>query len=150
MRCVLQSSLATIVLTACAPARVTPDVVAKAEVVPNYRQFIGEIEGQWWGFSVTAADLVGTPRWEDPARTPPPLSVADAIREAASEVPRYVTDASKWHVDSVALYSLGKERLWFYVVSYSIDGATTATRIPIPVLMSGRVVAGRKRNPPGR
>ena len=120
----------------------------RSQAIEHSSMFMAEIEGMRWSFPVTSADCAQTPRWKDPVTSAPPLSIAEAIAVAGREVPRYVSEAARWHVSGVALHSFGVGDMWFYVVSYRPAGEVTGDSLPIPVLMSGQAVTGSRRERP--
>src|SRR5262245_45058078 len=79
---------------------------------------ICSVEGRSFEFLLSDADLVDSPRWEDPKSVLPPLLIARAIVVSQSELHRYVSKPSDWAVEGVAFHRLGAAGKWFYVISW--------------------------------
>ncbi len=123
-----------------------PDRIESVEVIRCPNLSYGEAESHP-KFVICETVLDREPPWVPTESTAPPLSIADAVRITRAEIPRYDAADLKWSVREVVLREVFAQR-WVYLVRWKAFDAQEFKEhtLLIPVLMSGRTIAGETRN----
>ena len=113
----------------------------------------GEIT--WW--SVPFAKVLETADWSP--GSDPPLSLAEAVRLAEAEMPKYTSTPGAFRLDKVEWLNVtdcGSSKKWIYLVSFERDQEYQGHRfnnrgtITIPVLLDGTVIQGHREKSSAR
>ena len=88
-------------------------------------------------YHISAEQLARTPKWSDPSRGKPPLSLGRAVDVSKQELPRYVPEVSDWDLQSITLHRFAEVDRWYYLVTWQAGGLGTDHQLSIPVLMNG-------------
>jgi hypothetical protein len=128
-------------------------VTAVIEVAGNAAGFSSYVRGERWDFNVTHEALAQTPSWL-PEDASPPLSPRKAIEVAAKQLQELVTDPERWRFSEVALYPVGPNEKWVYLIRFSEppprpEGGSHSL-LGILVLMNGATASPVRRPWPER
>lgn len=111
-------------------------------------QFGATVDDVMWWWHVAFTDVKDTPNWTPGEE--PPLPLSRAVNLAQAEIEKYTDTADAFELDSVQLLPISDQRntarKWIYLVTFERDRARFARRgtLTIPVLLDGRVIAGKK------
>ena len=140
------SIFAAAVLAATSAMAQEVEVVPRSVTVSQSVTFISHVAGNRLVFEVRDSDLANSPSWDGPENEAPPMSLAEAVRIARQEVPRYVTTPERWLLHGIGVQSLGRDGKWFYLVSWRPPGNHVGDDLSVVVLMSGEAVQGQIAN----